>query len=212
MNAVDARPGPGPGRPRSTEADAAIHSAVLDLLADVGYDALTIEAVAERAGVAKSTVYRRYPGKPDLIIATLTWMNENESPGTGPLPDTGSLEGDVVAMLQALRDRFASEAKSRIIPAIAGATARDPDLAAAHAAFIAQRRAHGRSLLERAVDRGELSPHTDLEVLVDLLSATVYYRSFVSRDPLDDEAIGSIARTALAGHVPGPGGGRLTTG
>jgi AcrR family transcriptional regulator len=193
---------PGPGRPRSTEADAAIHSAALDLLAEVGYEALTIEAIADAAGVAKSTVYRRYPGKSQLIIATLAWICANENPQPEPLPDTGSLEGDVVAMLQALRDKFASETKSRVVAAIAGATTRDPALAAAHAAFIATRRAYGRSLLERGVERGQLSPDADLEVLTDLLSATVHYRSFVSRDPLDDDTLHAIARTALRGNTP----------
>lgn len=195
--ADDGAPCPGPGRPRSSQADAAILHATIELFADLGYEALTIEAVAEAAGVAKSTVYRRYPGKIDLIVAAIGELNTTISPAPEVLPDTGNIEDDAVALLMALRDKFASETKSRVIAALTAATARNPELAAAHATFIAGRRAYGMGLITRAVERGELPSSTDPEIIVDLLSATVYYRSFVSYGPLDDATIRAIVRAAL---------------
>lgn len=195
--AHDAPPYAGPGRPRSSKADAAILHAAIELFAEVGYEALTIEAVAEAAGVAKSTVYRRYPGKIELIVAAIGDLNDTEQPVPEVLPDTGNIEDDAVALLTALRDKFASETKSRVIAALTAATARNPELAAAHATFIAGRRAFGMGLITRAVERGELPVGTDPEIVVDLLSAPVYYRSFVSYGPLDDDAIRAIVRAAL---------------
>ena len=89
------RPSRG-GRPRDPSRDGVIRAAILRLLADVGYGALTMDAVASEAGVGKATIYRRWRTKQDLVVDTISDLNrEQASP-----PDTGSLEGDLRAMLQ----------------------------------------------------------------------------------------------------------------
>src|SRR5690606_6245042 len=126
--AVAEEPRSGVGRPRSSQVDAAIIAAALELFAESGYEALTIEAVAEAAGVAKSTAYRRYAGKAQLVLAAIDGADPGSPVFAAGLPETGSIEGDAFLLLVGLRDTFAAEPKSRIIPALTGAAARHPEL------------------------------------------------------------------------------------
>src|ERR671928_181553 len=91
------RPSRG-GRPRDPSRDGVIRAAILRLLADVGYGALTMDAVASEAGVGKATIYRRWRTKQDLVVDTLAELNREEAEA----PDTGSLEEDLRSLLQAL--------------------------------------------------------------------------------------------------------------
>src|SRR5215213_3688277 len=91
------RPSRG-GRPRDPSRDGVIRAAILRLLADVGYGALTMDAVASEAGVGKATIYRRWRTKQDLVVDTISEMNRPQE----VVPNTGSLEGDLRAMLQSL--------------------------------------------------------------------------------------------------------------
>src|ERR687885_704622 len=86
------------GRPRDPSRDGVIRAAILRLLAEVGYGALTMDAVAAEAGVGKATIYRRWRTKEDLVVDTISEVNRSEI----PLPDTGTLEGDLRAMLHAV--------------------------------------------------------------------------------------------------------------
>jgi AcrR family transcriptional regulator len=194
VSPTGARASAAGGRPRSPEADEAIVAAAVDLFAQHGYEGLSIEAVAERAGVARSTVYRRYPGKFELVLAALgSPAHEDEAPA----PDTGSLAGDLVALAGQLRDRFRSEHLGRTIIALVAAAAIQPELSHAHQAFVAQRRQRGLALVERGVARGELPAGTDADLLVDLVVGTVFYRSFVSLGPLDDATLTELVDRAL---------------
>src|SRR5918911_1191231 len=86
------------GRPRDPSRDGVIRAAILRLLADVGYGALTMDAVAAEAGVGKATIYRRWRTKQDLVVDTISDLNRAEA----TTPDTGSLEGDLRALLHSL--------------------------------------------------------------------------------------------------------------
>jgi AcrR family transcriptional regulator len=182
------------GRPRSPAADEAILQATIELFDLHGYDGLSIETVAERAGVAKSTVYRRHAGKPELVLAAVRWVRS----GDEPAPDTGAVRSDLVALATRLRAKFTTDDSSRVVAALVAAAAHHPDLAAAHQAFVAERRRLGLEVVHRAVERGELPTDTDAGLLLDLIGAPIFYRAFVSRDPLDDATLAALVDRALA--------------
>jgi AcrR family transcriptional regulator len=186
--------GPRPGRPRSAAADEAILAATVDLFADLGFDGVSIEAVAERAGVAKSTVYRRYPTKIDLVIAS--WHHccpEDERP-----VDTGGGDGDLLAAAHRLRAVFTESRVGRAMPSALAAASRFPEFAEAHRAFVADRRAPVFAAVERGVARGELGPDTDPELLIDLVTGPIFYRAFKSGGGLTDPDLEAIVSHALA--------------
>lgn len=199
-----ARPSPptaGPragGRPRSPEADEAIASATVELLAEVGYDGLSMERVASRAGVGKATVYRRFPSKVELVVAAI----DTVAAGV-PIPDTGALRSDLVDMLGEVVDAFT---KSAIGPIIAGMThevSRNPALAETfRRTFVANRRSGAMELLRRGVERGELRPDVDRELLLDVLIGWIYYRQLVTGGSLSRRQIEQVVDTALAGVAP----------
>ena len=179
----------GPGRPRDARADAAIATAVAELLAEVGYGALTIEGVAARAGVAKTTIYRRFAeGEPaavggggggDLKARLVAGALAVRARSTLAAADTGSLRGDLLAHLGAIGGALASPIGQAIAGLVVGAS-RTPELAAGlRHGFVAARRAEVAELLGRAEARGELADDLDLELAIDLLVGPLWYRALV---------------------------------
>jgi AcrR family transcriptional regulator len=169
------------GRPRSVAADEAILDAAIDAFIEWGWEGLTIEGVAASAGVGKTTIYRRYPSRLDLILAAAERLAEEK----GDAPDTGTLRGDLLALADAHLWMLTETRAGRAIPAMVAATARHPELAAAYATFIAERRRIAAGPFERAIDRGELPGVVDVALLLDLLVAPLFYRAFVSLEPAD---------------------------
>ncbi|MFD7504333.1 TetR/AcrR family transcriptional regulator [Streptomyces sp. NPDC059850] len=174
-------------RPAKTEA---IRAAVLDELAEQGYGRLSMEAVAKRAGVGKSALYRRWPSKQQMVIDIASEL----SVAMVDLPDSGSLRGDVLAALRAVADWLTHPQFSRVLPDLFAEARRDEALSQALAVGIgAPRRARAVALLDRAVERGELPPDTDRELALDLLAAPVYWRIAVRGVPPEP---GYLERTA----------------
>jgi AcrR family transcriptional regulator len=187
-----------PGRPRSVAADEAILAATTELFIELGYDALTVEQVAARAGVAKATIYRRYPSKVDLVIAAARALGDAK----GPAPDTGDIRADLLALARAHRRMLTSTDAGRAIPAMIAARPRDRELAAAHSAFVAERRASSTAVLRRAIDRGELPAATDVELLVDLVVAPLFYRVLVVGARIPDRYLERLVDTTLRAFSP----------
>ena len=183
------------GRPRSQDADEAILRAVLDVFAESGYEGLTVETVAERAGVAKTTIYRRYPNKGELLHAAL---HRTESPEPLAAP-TDSLAEDLVRMARRLRDKFGSPGVGSLIPTLVDASQRHPEFAAAHHRFLEERRRAGTERIRLAIREGELPADVDPDLVLDLVVATIFYRTFVTGAPLDDEVLREVVRLALTG-------------
>jgi AcrR family transcriptional regulator len=188
MTQVSDAPVRRPGRPRSVEADKAILDAATAAFIELGWDGLTIEGVALRAGVGKTTIYRRYPTRLDLLLAAA----ERLADAKGPAPDTGTLRGDLFALVSAYLAMLSGTLTGRAIPAMVAATAKSPDLAAAYRTFMAQRRREAVIPLERAIGRGELTADLDLDVVLDLLVAPLFYRTFVSHQPVDEAYISTL--------------------
>jgi AcrR family transcriptional regulator len=177
---VEAAPARGRGRPRSAEAHQAILGATLTLLDEVGYRALTIEAVAARAGVGKTTIYRRWPSKLELVVEAVAEMRP-------PLPteDTGSLQGDFLAFQRGQISRVAAGPMPRIAPRLLAESVSDRELhEAVQRELIDPIRTAIGEVLQRGVDRGELRADLDVELATDVVHGTVVYRILRSEGDL----------------------------
>jgi AcrR family transcriptional regulator len=162
----------GPGRPRSAAADAAIVRATLEVLREEGFRRLSVEAVRQRAGVGKATIYRRFPDKEALVRAAVAAVHSDPA-----VPDTGSLQGDLDALWEEV---YAAGGAARVAPLLLAEAAENPEMHAIfRAALVEPRRAMLRTLLERAAARGELRDGLDLELVVDLLAGPVIYRLLI---------------------------------
>jgi AcrR family transcriptional regulator len=192
----------GPGRPRSREADEAILDAALELVAERGYEGLTMEAMAERAGVGKTTVYRRWPNRDEVLAAA----SERFVTEIG-VPDTGTVRGDLIALLESAIVVYSGLA-GRAMPGLVAAMARNPGIARSwREGFLAVRRAALRDLIERGIRRGELRDDVDVELTLDLLGGPLMYRLLVTGGAVDDEVARGVVDTLLegiAGRKSGP--------
>jgi AcrR family transcriptional regulator len=182
-----------PGRPRSVKADEAILQAAIDTFVDRGWDGLTIEGVAARAGVGKSTIYRRYPCRVDLLVAAARRLAEERD----PVPDTGSLRADLTELVTSFVRMLTTTRTGQAIPLMVAATAKDPELAAPYREFLAERRASWRVPIDRAITRGELPLEVDPGLLVDLLVGPLFYRGCVSHEPSDAAYVDALVAAAL---------------
>ncbi|AZS35621.1 putative HTH-type transcriptional regulator [Microbacterium lemovicicum] len=185
------------GRKRDESRDPEILDAALDVLAETGYDGMTIDMVAARAKAGKATLYRRWSSKEDLVIDAVARMKSGDLNLSSP-PDTGTLRGDLVAMVKSPTLKNA-EHRLKVMAGIMSMIARNPELAAAaQAALIEPRAAANRLIFQRAIDRGEIPADADLEMLSTLGAAIVNFRSLMLQQPVDrDFMIRTIDQVVL---------------
>jgi AcrR family transcriptional regulator len=178
-------PARGRGRPRSEQADEAILAATLRMVGTHGVAATTIEGIATEAGVGKTTIYRRWESKTELIVAAVSQL----APPAIEFPDTGSLWSDVKLLADLQRQRLAGTGLLTVAPRVLAESLNDPEL---HQGFldnvIEPLRGLIRSLVRRAVERGELRADLEVEPLVDILHALPLYRILMSRGDPDSIA------------------------
>jgi len=190
-----------PGRPRSERARRAILQAAADLLLDEGTAHVSMDTVAERAGVSKATIYRWWPSKERLALdALLEWT------GTGSAPrDTGTLRGDLLALVRPWVREIRRRPFARVIGALLTEAQSDPAFAEDYRRhFVEQRRAPMRAAFERAIARGEVPADLDVEVALDLIYGPVYHRLLHGHAPLTDRFAASVIDLALAGILTSP--------
>jgi AcrR family transcriptional regulator len=169
-------------RTRSERAEAALHAAALELLAEVGYDRLTIEAVAARARASKATIYRRYTGKADLLVAAL---REREDAQRQTPPDTGTLRGDLRAWVGLIAHAFTGP-DGAVLLGLMLAAGTDPELTRIlNDRFLAAKREIVETVLARAECRGELPTGVDPALFHDVVPGVVLLR-VLRRLPVDD--------------------------
>ena len=192
-----AEPKPRLGRKRDHTRDPEILDAALEVLAETGYDGMTIDMVAARAKAGKATLYRRWASKSELVLDAVACMKSTDVDLASP-PDTGSLRGDLVALVKTPTIRE-SERKLKVMAGIVSMIARDPDLAAAaQEALVEPRAAANRIIFQRAIDRGEIPADVDIDRLCLIGPAMVAYRTLMMRRPVDREfMIGNIDRIIL---------------
>jgi AcrR family transcriptional regulator len=174
------------------EITTAIRAAVMQELAEVGYGRFSIEAVARRAGVAKTAVYRRWSSKLDMVLEMVSEVAGQRL----ALPDTGSLRGDLELMLRVASRALQHPLASQIIPDLLAEAARNPQIAdTLQNALRVTQRDMGVLLIDRAIARGELPEGADPDVAVDLIVGPLYWRLAIARRKLPDA---SLSRTAAA--------------
>ncbi|TYB64405.1 TetR/AcrR family transcriptional regulator [Nonomuraea sp. PA05] len=161
-----------------TSVTEAITEAVLDEWAEHGYGRLSMEAVAKRAGVGKSALYRRWASKEEMAMSVISEILAAET----SVPDTGSLRGDVRAALDAIMELYVHPRFSRILPDLAAEAARNPELGHVNESMVCTpRREQSRVMFERAIERGEVPADLDMELVLDLVVAPIYWRLSVRR-------------------------------
>ena len=188
-----AEPGAAPklGRKRDLTRDPAILDAALEVLAETGYDGMTIDMVAARAKAGKATLYRRWPSKAELVFDAIACMKQGEI-DFDQLPDTGTLRGDLIAMIKAPTIKDA-EKKLKIMAGLVSMLAKHPDLAEAANTVIVEPRARvNRLLMRRALERGEISPDCDIESLALVTPSMVSYRVLILRKPVTRDYLISL--------------------
>ena len=167
------------GRPRDPKLDAAITDATLELLADIGYAALTIEAVATRAGVGKATLYRRWPGKVQLVIDAVRTLSEQPDPDT-----SAGVRDELVELLEAVRRKSGSSLAGRIFPRLIGDSADNPEFMRRYREQVLDpRRDRFRAALLRGVEQGLVRTDVDTDHAIDLLVGPMAYRNLIRNDP-----------------------------
>ncbi|MEU6813608.1 TetR/AcrR family transcriptional regulator [Streptomyces sp. NPDC046860] len=196
------------GRPRSAAADAAILGATRQALVELGWSGLTLSDVAVRAGVAKTTVYRRWPGKHELVVDAVAELFDELQ-----LPDRGCLAADIEGVvLQFAAILARPEAKSGLMGVVAEST-RDDALRERVRTSIVERQKRlvldGRA---RAQERGELPPEADpaeaartVDLIFDMVAGAVVHRTLVSGKPADEEWVRGFTHILLLGlSAPAP--------
>jgi AcrR family transcriptional regulator len=171
---------------------AAVLGATLELLAEGGYDALTFEGVARRAGVHRATLYRRWRTREALMLDALLEQGRERV----PIPDTGSLNGDLVAYGEAIVRSVAAPETEALVRAIV--SVRDAPLADASRRFWNARLELAGAMVERALARGEVAPDTDADLVVEALLGGIYFRLLMSREPLDARFVQGLAELLTA--------------
>jgi AcrR family transcriptional regulator len=178
----------------------AVLNATLGLLAREPGGEFTVDTVADQAGVAKTTIYRRWPTKDALIAAAIDRLYL----GHVEVPDEGSLARDLVTMLQTSYQVMV-RGPGRVLEPIIRRSAMQPELAEAVRALMHRRRRAYFQVLNRAVARGELPPGTPHELIVDVLLGPFFFRMLVTGDPIHPTDIDAIVALVIAGATAGLG-------
>jgi AcrR family transcriptional regulator len=188
-----------PGRPRSAHVDEAIIEAVLDLLAEgSAVDALSIEAIAARAGVGKTTIYRRWSGKEALLVDALRTLK-----GKPPEPLGRSVREDLVRLLTPVGTKggHVDQRALKIMPCLVPEVHRSPAQYRLYQELVEPRREVMRAVLRRGIETGELRPDIDLELTMAMLTGPVLMQRLLRWSPVldDDDLPGQVVDVILAG-------------
>lgn len=178
--------------PRTIRTRQIVVAATVELLLEVGFERITIDSIAERSCVARSTIYRNWPSRADLFIDAFTSMK-----AALRTVDTGSLRDDLHAQMQLLAQGLREAEWSRLLPSLVSAADQDPELQAAFDAFADARRAGLREIFARGVDRGEILPVEELELVLDRLAGVLFFRRLFGNREISEDLVSRLADAAL---------------
>jgi AcrR family transcriptional regulator len=197
---TEERGSPGTARPggRTARTRVAVLDAAFEALGERGYAELTMDRIAGRSGVHAATIYRRW-GTVESIVADLFVDRSTRI----PVPDTGSLPGDLRALARGIAAFYADRGHRALIEGAVVAAARRPDLAAVLGAFFEERCRETAPIVHRAVERGELPDDTDADEVMGALGAPFYYRLLISRRSIDTAFADSVAAATCAATLAG---------
>ncbi len=183
------------GRPRDPRIDAAAYRATLEVLEERGYSGLTLEEVAARAGTSKPALRRRWRSRQHLIVDTLL-----SQLGASPTPDTGCTHCDLTEGIATLSQAFGTGLGRGVLPALIADLSEDPEL---EKTFLDEvfhpRRASTAAALHRGIERGDIRPDADVDLLLDMLGATTYYRVLFGHLPVGPTLASDVVRVVLEG-------------
>jgi len=182
--------------PRVARTTTKVLAAVLELIGEVGFGRVSIEAIASRAGVARSTLYRNWGDLPTLLGEAL-----RTGFGTAVVPDTGDLRSDLLAGLRTAAGLLEDHDLRGMVLAMLAEALRDPEVGRVHREHEAQRRERLRGVLVRGRRRGELPDDVDLDVLIDDLVAPVFHRALLLGQDIDDTFLVWHLDRTLARHT-----------
>ena len=189
----------GPGRPRDEEVRKRILDSAAQLLEDLCFDNITVDAIAEASGAGKATIYRWWPNKAAVLIEAFRERIAREL----PFPNTGDFRQDVLQLLQNFTEIISGGRRGKVFRAfIAGAQA-DPEIAKAYREiWIAPRRAEARKIFERYIQEGVADADLDPDLAVELLFAPLYYRLLTGWGQITPEYLDRLTDTAMRGLLP----------
>jgi AcrR family transcriptional regulator len=175
----------------------AVFEASLRLLATRDYGEISVETLAERAGVSRTTIYRRWPSKAAVVAAAVSslYLDRVE------VPDTGSLAQDLTILLTETY-RVMADGDGRVLEKLVRQSSQDPELTELVRSILYARRRMYVTILNRAIARGEMPPEADQELLLDLLLGPLWFRLLVSGAPITPAAAGSVVELVLTGALP----------
>lgn len=182
---------------RSEQVRVKVLDSALDQLVEAGYDGLSIRDVARAAGVAETTIYRRWPTPHDLAAAAIAHLAHAEN----PIPDTGALDRDLRSLLSQILDLLRRPEVERVLRAAAALDSRSPEAVEARNLFWRGRFAGSTLIVDRAVERGELRVGTDPGELVEFLVAPAYLRLLLIDRPIDDALLDLSVRNTIAAYA-----------
>jgi AcrR family transcriptional regulator len=179
---------------RSARVRAAVLKATLQAVAEHGADAINISEIARQAEVHETSIYRRWPTREHLLLDTLLDYSEAKL----PIPDTGTLRGDLIAFAAAVSAYLDSPLGRTLARAMAVA-GDDDTLAAGRAQFWRSRLDLASAMIERAKERGEVHADLDAATSLELVIAPLHFRALLTRQPIDDQAIARLVDALLTG-------------
>ncbi len=205
-----ARSAAPPGAGRAGELDARVRrsrsrvlATAFELLSESGVGGFSVDEVARRSGVAKTTIYRQWPTREALVLDACSRISAEQE-----VPDTGSLDADLTAILADTGHLLGTARWASVVPSIVDVAERDPEFAGIHAAI---QRGHAvalRQVIERAAGRGEISAAADRPAMISALMGPLYYRRWFSREPIDDQFVRAIVGNVISGLPPAGDPGR----
>ncbi len=185
----------GKGRPRSKSTEKAILNSAHTLVADHGFQAVTIEGIAKHAGVSKATIYKWWPNKAAVVADSFFKTLKEQY----PVPDTGSVIEDLVIQISNLSTFLASD-EGRIIRELIAEGQSDSDVAEAYQSrYFSPRREVSRTILERGVERGEMKSGLNLELCVEMIYAPLFYRLLITGEGIDEAFLRNVVSCVLKG-------------
>ncbi|BCJ99057.1 TetR/AcrR family transcriptional regulator [Anaerocolumna chitinilytica] len=183
------------GRPRSEETKNSILTAAYELLLENGFKTITVEGIADRAGVSKATIYKWWPNKASVVLdgffaATETMLQ---------VPDTGSIKDDLFIQVNNLAS-FLTSSKGKVITELIAEGQFDPNIAQEYRnRYFNPRRLISQHIFERGVQRGELKKELDIELCIDIMFAPLFYRLLITGETVNTEFVKDLIANALSG-------------
>lgn len=188
---------PATGRRRNTRAHAAILDATMELLTAVGYQELSIESVAARAGVGKATIYRWWQGKGPLVLEAI-----HSRVPLAAVALTGDPRADLRAVIQVAADTYGADVVGSTLPALASSIETDSPSGDLLWQFLSPQRDLARRILHHAAAVGAVPPDIDIELVIDLCIGTVLYRALIGGTGVDADMIERLTSLIVDSRLP----------